>query len=217
MRLTSSSSYEESITFLYTHNTFIFLQNNTLYDFYHAIPAKHSALIRSIHIHWLIRQVNLDYAIPKNVWHQGAFVWTIYVLCQKRTPGLEHLSIFFQGPLRDKFIYHNIIHDLEIVGEMRDLQSFVVRMPHAMPAPYPSHGYDYTVDERLAGSQLPFQLIRPHGDVADQDVGIDVGWRFGSCPVTATTNKAETALLQYLVWTPMPRSSTWPYRPGVEV
>ena len=55
---------------------------------------------------------------------------------------------------------------------------------------------------------LPFRLIRPSrdllGDLADEDTGVDFGWRVGVLPYLPDDGSLDLVFRSYTVWTPKP-------------
>ena len=77
-----------------------------------------------------------------------------------------------------------------------------------------SHG----LEEVLTDPSLPFRIVRPsqpsQGTLADTDVGVDVGWRYGVffLPSDAGDDaSSEIIMKDYVVWTPLPKGGSWPY------
>jgi hypothetical protein len=133
---------------------------------------------------------------------------------------LDRLSFFIQGPMyRDTTFRLNMENIKGILEEVTKLPPslYVVRMPRAILHPQRGDVYDRTVEEMLKNAGMPFQIIRPSselpGDVADQDTGIDCGWRQGVLFLPSAEPSdvpSKFVMRRYTFWTPMPSGTEWP-------
>jgi hypothetical protein len=204
---------------LYSHNTFIFLQNTTLGDFRSLILDERFACIRSVHLHWQFRENG--YNRSQAHWQEDVFSMMLWQLNSHQLPRLDHLSIFIQGPLNRKTTYEQVIR------EVRDLYAsysssppnlFVLRLPHPNLFHNELDMHSDGIDEMLGDPSIPFQVIRPtqpsQGVLADTDVGVDVGWRCGVMFLPSKAASGESAdfvTRSYIVWTPLPPGVDWPF------
>jgi hypothetical protein len=209
-------SYSEGIGFLYSHNTFLFLQNAILLHFHVAILPQRFAAIRSIHVHFQFRDTIFEKR--RWEWHIDGFGEVLYVV--KWMGSLDHVSIFVQGPIYRDTTFRTILAHME--GMLPHLHMsppslYVLRLPHAIPNSPNESFFDRKVEEMLNNTELPFQIVRHSTGSpdwpADSDTGIDCGWRQGVLflPPTEPSDRTSTFVMRrYTVWTPMPSGTDWP-------
>jgi hypothetical protein len=212
--------HSEGINVLYSSNTFVFLQNQTLADFHYIVAPEQLASIRSIHYHWQFREP--EYAKSRYPFDQDSLGMNLWLLNPTYMPQLDHLSIFIQGPLNLRETYRVVLSQISnLYAETASPppKSFTVRFPHPQLLNTPSDMHSQGLDKLLADPSIPFKIVRPtkscQGTLADGlDVGVDVGWRYGvlSLPTEAGDEENQEAYMKnYLVWTPVPKGGKWPY------
>jgi hypothetical protein len=141
---------------------------------------------------------------------------SLWLLDRREIPRLDHLSIFIQGPLNLKKTYERVIHEVARIRTGSDFlpKLFVLRLPHPLLSNDPLDIHSHGIDDILADTSLPFKIVRPHqayqGILADLDVGVDVGWRYGTI-FLSSQHVSNFHMLRYVVWTPLPRGTSWPY------
>jgi hypothetical protein len=205
---------------LFSSNTFVFLRNQALADFYHSVAPERYALIRSVHYHWQFREP--AYIRARHPWNEDSLDLTLWRLGPTFMPQLEHLFVFIQGPLNLRETYRITVSHLRKLHARcgsPPLKSFTVRFPHPRLTNNPSDQHSQGLDELLADPSIPFKIMRPtqtcRGMLAiGLDVGVDVGWRYGVLflPSKAGDNgMTELGMKKYLVWTPVPKGGKWPY------
>lgn len=211
-----SNSYFEGIDLLYSHNTFIFLQNDTLAVFSSSISSKCYACIKSVHLHWQFREYPTSHA--RAPWNEDSFGMTVQLLAAQHMPQLDHLSIFLQGPLNRRDTCQTIIWhicNLQSESTSQQLKFFVVRFPYFWTS-WDNVQYRHEdMEDLLTEPSLPFRIARPtgtsQGTLADLDTGVDVGWRYGVLFLPSGDGSSESTTRDYLVWTPLPKGGKWPY------
>ena len=207
--------YVESINLLYSHNTFLFLQNDTLPDFGKIVLSKRLDSIRSMHIHFQFREIGPWKA--RYGFNEDNLQYVTALLGVGQCKNVEHLSVFIQGPIWLGNTYESLLEQLRCIQLLRanSFKSFVVRLPKQMSDPIFGSHFGVDIDNMVANPSLPFQIIRPEnaiGRLEDQDVGLDVGYRQGE--VFLPRNKGDGPpgfdVRRYTVWTPMPPGLKWP-------
>lgn len=159
--------------------------------------------------------------MARHPWNEDALTMTLWRLSPTYLPQLDHLSIFIQGPLNRRGAYQSAIADLRRLHAPNSpppLKSFIVRFPHQQVLNTAAEIHHQGIDKLLADPSLPFKVMRPtpscQGTVADDmDVGVDVGWRYGVLFLAskAEDGTSEPTMMNYLVWTPVPKGGKWPY------
>ncbi len=216
---------------LYSQNTFLFLQNDTFLDFSKSILPERLNSIRSMHIHfqlrelgpwrgaWGFNEVNLQSVVnvllPPAL--GGSHPKSSSPLLPGCCPRLEHLSVFIQGPLWLGTTVEALIEQLTLVAVTRgsSLKSFIVRLPRHMNDAWFGNQWGGDIDQMVANPDLLFKIVRPEftiGRLEDQDTGLDVGWRMGEVlfPKKEPDSEDEFEVRRYTVWTPTPKGLSWP-------
>ncbi|KAF2649622.1 hypothetical protein K491DRAFT_762286 [Lophiostoma macrostomum CBS 122681] len=190
--------YQETISLLYSKNTFVLLQNNTLLDLCYTILPHRFLSIRSVHIHWQFREVK-GRVLLGGVGELGKSLQPLY-----RLPNLENLSIFLQGPLADQLSYYLLSDIFRYFHEKTD-KSFAARVPW----PIPLAGRDWEVDnvswlvEKWAKEMHIVQPpCRNEVERADRDTGFDTGWRVGTLLSVSQDGHHELETTNYAIYTP---------------
>ncbi|KAF2176474.1 hypothetical protein K469DRAFT_489428, partial [Zopfia rhizophila CBS 207.26] len=186
---TCRTIYFEAIELLYTGNTFVCLQNETLHEFQRSTQPHRFALIRSLHLHFQFRELQYGREGFPAPWDDDTFLtinWTIRHYMQQ----LRYLSIFLQGPLMVHIPYKNILNDLKGTQRAVSPEFFVVRFPRPAADPLAQYmNFDHLgpitrmLDDpnlRFHICQPPLQPGQPPHDMADLDTGEDAGWRVGA-------------------------------------
>jgi hypothetical protein len=209
-------SYVEINRLLYSSNTFIFLQNRGLCDLKSIILPERFKLLRSIHVHWQFRELGTFGAWA---WTEDVFGADLALLHESHMPQLRCISIFVQGPLHLKQTYKSILSTVTtcIASIDRTLDLFVLRVPNPLPTPPYWTFSTSNLGNMIIAHSPAFSVVRPSvtaEEVADVDVGVDVGWRCGTLFLSTSEGVPYPGnmMRRYVVWTPLPRGLTWPCR-----
>jgi hypothetical protein len=199
---------------LYSHNTFIFLQNRTLQDLHETILEEQFESLRSVHFHWQFREDG--YSQSRGSWNEDYLAMSLWLLESQVIPRLEQISTFFQGPLNLASTYIMVVSEVSLIRSSSAVppKLFVLRLPYPMLLNNHLDVHNDSIDNLLVNPHLPFQVVRPkrisQGVSADVDVGVDVGWRYGTlfCPFEDDISKV--IMKNCVVWTPLPEGVRWP-------
>jgi hypothetical protein len=215
-------SYSESIHLLYTHNTFLFLQNRGPWHFSTTILPQRFTALRSVHLHLLIRNVS-SFHWNQTIWRIEEFDELLDGL--PNMPHLEHVSLFVEGNVGG---YKTLEWVLRYVDEVYEKmvskpRTFVLRLPR------PAYRYweplqDYRLDlereqdEMIYGPRRKYRIVQPPRvpgrDMTDTMLGPDLGWRQGVVFLPPGSGSSDAMVRSYVVWTPLPRGLKWPSDDG---
>ncbi|KAF2019506.1 hypothetical protein BU24DRAFT_121352 [Aaosphaeria arxii CBS 175.79] len=215
------SIYSEAIAMLYSHNTFLFIQNATFIALRDTILPERLKALRFVHLHWqrqLFCNSISSRSYPSVSWNSDPSdllfeksIWDIGQL-----PNLVHVSIFVQGGSRsnDKAWWQVELKDsckYIIKNCSESLKGLVLRPPWAF-----GRIEEYFVREVNASQ---FHVARPVADgdrgreeFPDAGIDIDVGWRQGvfsyllsrSEKTDSSNSTVDLGTVGYTVWTPIP-------------
>jgi hypothetical protein len=141
---------------------------------------------------------------------------SLWLLESNVIPHLEQISIFIQGPLNLASTYKMVVSEVGLIRSSSAVppKLFVLRLPYPMLLNNHLDMHSDGIDKLLTTPHLPFQVVRPQrpsqGVSADLDVGVDVGWRYGTFFCQSEDNMSKVIMKNYIVWTPLPEGVTWP-------
>jgi hypothetical protein len=123
-----------------------------------------------------------------------------------------------QGPIGSTYTILNLLGDVDRVYEKmaRKPRTFVLRLPRPW-AWEVERGFSDSQREGLEMIRDPGRAYRvvqpprvPGRDMADQDLGADLGWRQGVISLPSDDDTSEVVRRSYTVWTPIPPGLKWP-------
>ncbi|KAF4632502.1 hypothetical protein G7Y89_g5629 [Cudoniella acicularis] len=169
--------YIEAISILYTKNTFLLYQNDTLFDLKNTtLPFRFSS-IRSLKLHWQFRnQETFERDISGTLSRHVSTPWDVQTWKSACTilsqlPALENLSVNIQGPFLFSQNVDDMLEELRVVNNVKG--EFRVKAPWSRIVHL---ARDDGMDWRLEHKGFPFRVRRPEVVFPDLDEGV---WLFG--------------------------------------
>jgi hypothetical protein len=189
---------------LYSHNTFLFLQNDTLLDFQDSIHAERFASLRSIHLHWQYDETcatSIGRSSTRKNWSK-----TLSLFSTSTIPQLDHIVVYIQGTLYLEQSYRQILSDIKHLRSSADAPPpsiFVLRLP-----PIYRNLDWWRVKALMSDPSLPFRIVGPGTGIwLEMRADGDHGWRHGVAylPPDGGSDASDGFVMRrYTVWIPSP-------------
>ena len=213
-----SPRYSEAVRSLYSGNTFLFVQNQSLRDFHDAILPGRFQSIRSVHIHWNYQEGKFGNSADSL---EGGDIFPGNLSLLRDNPRLDAVSILVTGPTFLKETHEKIIIELAKVQKSwvsPSPKSFVLRLPYQSKAQSVSKD---ELDQMPMKPAPPFQLVSPmhalYGVELDVPEDFDYGWRYGVQFLPPDESISETenySMKSYLIWVDRPQKKKGRWRIG---